>query len=147
MNPTITLPGEGKVLSAFGDEVTVLLSSTQTGGAFTMVQIVTPPGGGPPPHYHNNEDEWFFVQQGRVEFFIEGAWQEVPAGTAAFMPRGSIHTFRNVGETPLHMMVHVAPAGFEVFFERIAELFQNSAGPDMARVIEISAEHGIFYPA
>lgn len=143
--PKVTLPGEGKVLTAFGDEVTVLLSGEQTGGAFTMAQLVTPPGGGPPPHYHNNEDEWFFVQEGRVEFFIEGVWKEVPPGTAAFLPRGVKHTFKNVGNTPLRMLVHAAPAGFEVFFERIAELFKDPAGPDMARVVEISTEHGIYY--
>jgi quercetin dioxygenase-like cupin family protein len=146
-NPSITMPGEGKVLTAFGDELTILLSGAQTGGAFTMLQLITPPGGGPPPHYHEREDEWFFVQEGRVEFLVDGAWREVSAGTAAFMPRGSIHTFRNVGDTPLRMLVHAAPSGFEVFFERMAELFQNPAGPDMARVIEISAEHGIYYPA
>jgi quercetin dioxygenase-like cupin family protein len=143
--PTITQPGEGKVLTAFGDEVTVLLSGEQTGGAFTMAQVITPPGGGPPPHYHDHEDEWFFVQEGRVEFFIEGVWQEAPVGTAAFLPRGSKHAFRNVGDTPLRMLIHAAPAGFEVFFESMAELFKDPAGPDMARVVEISAEHGIFY--
>jgi len=143
--PVIAIPGSGKVLSAFGDEVTVLLSGEQTGGAFVMVQILTPPGGGPPPHYHTNEDEWFFVQEGRAEFFLDGVWKEVPAGTAAFLPRGSKHTFRNAGDTPLRLLVHAAPAGFEVFFERIAGAFHEPGGPNMPRIIEISAEHGIFF--
>jgi quercetin dioxygenase-like cupin family protein len=143
--PAITPAGSGKVLRALGDEVTILLSGEQTGGAFTMAQVVTPPGGGPPPHWHTKEDEWFFVQEGRVEFWMDGVWKEVPAGTAAFLPRGSRHTFRNCGDTPLRMIVHAAPAGFEVFFERIAEAFHAPGGPDMPRIIEISAEHGIFY--
>jgi hypothetical protein len=37
--PSLTLPGTGKVLSVLGDEVTVLLSGEQTGGAFTMAQV------------------------------------------------------------------------------------------------------------
>ena len=43
------------------------------------------------------------------------------------------------------MIVHAAPAGFEVFFERIAEAFNAPGGPDMKAIVEISAEHGIHY--
>lgn len=43
------------------------------------------------------------------------------------------------------MIVHAAPAGFEVFFERIAEAFNAPGGPDMGRIVEISTEHGIHY--
>ena len=43
------------------------------------------------------------------------------------------------------MIVHAAPAGFEVFFERIAEAFHAPGGPDMPRILAISAEHGIHY--
>ncbi len=33
----------------------------------------------------------------------------------------------------------------EVFFERIAEAFHQPGGPNMPRIIEISAEHGIYF--
>lgn len=141
----LTLPRDAQVLRALGDEVTVLLSGKQTGGAFTMVNILTVPGGGPPPHWHTREDEWFYVMEGRIEFWRDGVWTEVPVGTAAFLPRGSRHTFRNVGDTPSRMIVHAAPAGFEVFFERLAEVFNRPGEPDMARIVEISAEHGIHF--
>ena len=141
----ITTPGSGKVFKALGDEVTVLLSGEQTGGAFAMAQIVTPPGGGPPPHWHTNEDEWFLVQEGRIELWRDGTWTEVPAGTAIFLPRGIPHTYRNCGDTPLRLIVHAAPAGFEVFFGRMAGACAAPGGPDMQRIGEIAAEHGIFF--
>lgn len=141
----ITVPRDAPVFCALGDEVTVLLSGEQTGGAFTMFQVVTPPGGGPPPHWHTREDEWFYIMEGRVEFWQEGEWTEVPTGTAAFLPHGSRHTYRNCGDTPLRMIVHAAPSGFEVFFARIAEVFNAPGGPDMRRIVEISAEHGIHF--
>src|SRR5438552_722863 len=84
--PTIILPGQGRVIRAFGDEITVHLDGKQTGGNFTMFTAVTPPGGGPPPHYHKLEDEWFLVLEGRASFFRDGKWEEVPPGTAVFMP-------------------------------------------------------------
>lgn len=149
MQPTLpnalTLPPDAKVLSGLGDEVTVLLSGEQTGGAFTMMQIVAPPGGGPPPHCHTREDEWFYVVEGRAEFWRDGVWTEVPVGTAAFLPRGSHHTFRNCGDVPLRMIVHTAPAGFEIFFERVAEVFNRPGETDMARITEIALEHGIHF--
>jgi quercetin dioxygenase-like cupin family protein len=141
----MTAPGTGKVHNALGDEVTVLLSGEQTGGAFTMVQVVTQPGGGPPPHWHTKEDEWFWILEGKVELWQDGVWTEASAGTAIFLPRGTRHTYRNCGDTPLRMIVHAAPAGFEVFIERLAEACQAPGGPSMEQIIDISAEHGIFF--
>jgi quercetin dioxygenase-like cupin family protein len=141
----MTAPGKGKAFNALGDEVTVLLSGNQTGGAFAMMQVVTPPGGGPPPHWHTKEDEWFLVQEGRIELWQDGVWTEVPAGTAIFLPRGLKHTYRNCGDIPLRMIVHAAPAGFDLFFEKLAEASNQPGGPDMARIVAIAAEHGIFF--
>ena len=144
-DPAIILPGEAKSLHAFGDEIFFHLGGAETGGQYTVFTDVTPPGGGPPPHYHENEDEWFFPLEGRVEFFLEGAWREVPLQSLVFIPRGTVHTFRNCGETPLKMLIHTAPAGFEIFFRRCATEFARSGPPDMQRIVEISAEHGIYF--
>ena len=143
--PSIVLPSEGKHLFAFGEEVILHLSGKETGGRFAMWTEITPPGGGPPPHYHQKEDEWFFPLEGRVEFFKDDHWGEVPMGTAVFMPRKVIHTFRNSGDEPLKMLIHTTPSGFENFFARCAEEFSKSRQPDMARIIEISAEYGIHF--
>ena len=141
----IVPPPAARVIRAFGDEVTVLLSGQETGGKYSMFSLITPPGGGPPPHLHQNEDEWFWVLEGHAEFFKDGAWNAVPVGSAIFTPRGVVHTFRNAGHTPLRMMMHTAPSGFETFFSRCADEFAKSAPPDMARIVAIAAEHGIHF--
>ncbi len=144
--PSVVVPpGGGKIIRAFGDEITVHLGGAETGGKFTMFTAVTPPGGGPPPHYHSNEEEWFLPLEGCVEFFMDGTWREVSLGTVVFMPRGAVHTFRNSGQTPLRMLVHTAPSGFENFFSRCADEFARPGPPDMQRIIAISAEHGIYF--
>ena len=106
---------------------------------------VSPPGGGPPPHYHENEDEWFWPLNGDAEFLINGQWKRVPARTAVFAPRGSIHTFRNPNADPLEILIQTTPGGFDVFFARCAAEFAGGKAPDLDRIIEISAEHGIHY--
>lgn len=141
----VSMPSTTKVLKAFGDEVTVLLGGEATGGKFTMFTDVTPPGSGPPPHYHEKEDEWFYPLEGKAEFLVDGTWREVPLGATVFAPRLSVHTFRNVGDTPLKTLIHTAPSGFEVFFERCAAEFAKAGPPDMDRIVEIGVEHGIHF--
>lgn len=145
VDPSVVLPTGAEGLKAFGDEIFVHLGGADTGGKYAVCTNVTPPGSGPPPHYHNNEDEWFFPLEGRVEFFLNGSWQEVPPHSVVFVPRGTVHTFRNCGDTPLKMLIHTAPSGFEIFFERCAAEFAKPGPPDMERIMEISAEHGIHF--
>lgn len=149
--PTPAIPavlvssGDRKVVHAFGDEAVIHLTGEHTGGAFTQWTEVTPPGGGPPPHWHTDEDEWFLVLEGRASFLKDGEWHEAGPGTAAFMPRNSVHAFKNTGDVPLRMVVTTAPSGFETFFTRCAEEFASPGGPNMTRIVKISAEHGIHF--
>lgn len=141
----IVPPTAGQALRAFGDEITPVLTGAQTNGQYSMFRTVTPPGGGPPPHRHMNEDEWFLVVEGRAEFFRDGVWTEVPVGTVVYTPRGVVHSFRNAGTTPLRMVLHTAPSGFENFFARAAAECAKPGSPDMPRLIQIAAEHGIYF--
>lgn len=131
------------MLCAFGDEVTVLLGAGDTGGKLSLWTEVVPPGGGPPPHRHLREDEWFVVQEGTFSFFVLGEWRELGPGGAAFMPRASVHTFKNTGKTAGKLLIGTSPAGFETFFGRCAEEFAREGGPDMGRIMGIADEHGI----
>jgi quercetin dioxygenase-like cupin family protein len=137
---------EARVLRAFGEEVMIHLDGERTGGKLTMWTEITPPGGGPPPHYHLNEDETFHVLEGRVAFLMDREWHDVgPSGTA-FMPRGVVHTFKNVGDEPLSMLIMTMPSGIERFFARCAEEFAKPGEPsEMARLVEIGAQHGIHF--
>ena len=143
--PVIIPPGGGEVLRAFGEEVTVKLGHAQTGGAMSLWVEVTPPGGGPPPHFHVAEDELFIVHRGRVEFFADGRWTEPGEGAVVYIPRGNVHAFRNAGDAPSIMWILTTPGGFETFFGRCVAEFSKPGGPDMAKVIGISAEHGIHF--
>ena len=142
---TIRPPDEAQVITAFGDEMILHLGAEDTGGQFSMWTNITPPGGGPPPHHHDHEDEWFWPLSGPADFFNDGCWTTVPARTAVFMPRGTIHTFRNPGVEPLQMLIQTMPGGFERFFGECADEFAKGGPPDMDTIVEISARYGIHY--
>lgn len=140
----VVVPGEdAKVFRAFGDEMRLTVTGADTGGKYAQWLSITQPGGGPPPHLHEREDEWFYVLEGRVSFLVEGEWTEVGPGSGAYLPKGSVHTFKNVGDVPLHMVLTVAPAGFEDFFAESAEEFAKPQELDMAKIFDIAGRYGI----
>lgn len=143
LNAITVMPETGDVLQAFGEQVTIHLGGAETGGKFCLFTEVTPPGSGPPPHYHRDQDEWYYPLAGCVEFFLDGEWSRAAIGSVVFVPKGTVHTFRNFGNEPLKMLVHIAPSGFETFFRRCADEFAKNGELDMDRIFEISAEYGI----
>lgn len=141
----IRTPSETLRLDAFGDTMVLHLGTDDTDGRFSLWTEITPPGGGPPPHYHENEDEWFWPISGDAEFFVDNKWTLVPAKTAVFAPRGSVHTFRNPNTEHLEMLIQTIPGGFDKFFAECAGEFGQNSPPNMDTIAAISARYGIFF--
>ena len=72
---------------------------------------------GPPPHYHAGYHELFYVQQGALEFAVDGQGINVAAGESINLPPHTLHTFRNVGQEPCRWLNVHSPKGFRSFFE------------------------------
>src|ERR1041385_1600701 len=90
--------GRGKTpLKILGDEATVKLSTTDTGGWYAIVEDVTKPQCGPPLHRHLCEDESFYVLEGEYVFEIDGERVYAGPGASVYAPRGRAHTFQNIG--------------------------------------------------
>ncbi len=111
--PTAHPSGQGEVLNVVGETIRILADSRATGGACLIFENVTPPGQGPPLHRHGRDDEYFFIVEGSVKFSLDGKETTVGAGAFVHAPRGSVHTFRNVGAQPCRMLVICLPAGLE----------------------------------
>jgi mannose-6-phosphate isomerase-like protein (cupin superfamily) len=74
--------------------------------------IASPPGGGNRPHWHREFDEWWVVLAGRLEWELTGG-VVVRAGPSdiVWVPRGTVHHIRNVGEdVSLRLAVAMPPA-------------------------------------
>ena len=144
-SPVLVPADSNPPVHAFGGEVMFLLTSEQTGGSLTQWIETTPPGGGPPPHWHEREDEWFHVLEGRGQLSDGGSLERGRPGSHRVHSEGAVHAFKNVGDTPLRMLISTSPSGFETFFTRCAAEFDRPGGPDMQRITEIAGDHGIHF--
>ena len=102
-----------------GDLYTFKLTGKETNGAFTVMDQIIQPQSGPPPHIHHREDELFYILEGRFSFLSGDKESVLEAGALAYIPRGVLHTFRNIGNTQGRLLVLINPAGLEHFFYAI----------------------------
>lgn len=130
-----------KTLSVLGEQIDVMVSSQMSNGALAFIVQTTLPGGGPPPHQHSREDETFTVLEGEFKLLENGKWRSIPKGEYAFLPRGTVHTFRNVGTTPGKIGVFITPGGFEEFFEQI----ESIPSDNMRKILEIGGHFGLVF--
>jgi len=99
-------------------DVTELLATRdQTGGSLGAFRQTIAPKSGPPTHVHQTEDEFFYVVSGEFKVKLGDQILNAPERSFMFVPRGTAHTFRNVGAEPGVLVVGVTPGGFEKMFE------------------------------
>ena len=131
-----------KRFHVFGEPIEVLLRGEMSNGLLTVITETCEPGGGPPPHSHTNEDEVFTVLEGEFEVFDGAQWHPLVRGETAFGPRNGVHTFRNRGNTTGKVQIVAAPAGLEVYLERISSLVMPR---DAEKLFEISRLFGVTF--
>ncbi len=116
-------PGEGTTVQGpAGGPLTFKVRGEDTGGSLTALENVIAPGDGPPLHSHANEDEAWYVISGMLRFALDTEIAEAGEGSFVFVPRGTPHCFRNVGENPARILVLFTPSGMETFFDRFAAM-------------------------
>ena len=126
----ITLrPGEGKSYWLLGDLYTFKATGDDTGGAFAMVEAQVQPQNGPPPHMHRREDETFYVLEGEFSFLHGDAAFSAGPGSFIYIPKGTLHTYKNVSGAIGRLVFLLTPAGFEKFFEEVGGPAKDKTTP------------------
>jgi quercetin dioxygenase-like cupin family protein len=142
-------PGEGERIWIVGDTMTFKATGATTGGKLALLENLTAPGGGPPPHIHTREDEFFFVLDGTFEIRVGERLHVVGPGGYAYVPRGTVHNFRNVAETSSRILVGFAPAGIEGFFRESGRPATDDGpapavgGDEIARTLAAAPKYGL----
>lgn len=105
----MTIEAETLTLAS-GLTMKVLLTGEDTLGAVAAFEDIAAPGVGPPRHIHHLQDETFLFLEGQFDVEIDGVLHHFGSGDMAFVPKGTVHAFRNAGETTAR--VREAPPAF-----------------------------------
>lgn len=131
----VTKPSETNPIKPFGSHAdtspafwqgdilwTVLATSEQTGGVYSLLEQLCAKDAGPAPHWHE-QDEAFYVLDGQITFMAGDKTFEASAGAFVFIPRGTVHSFR-VDSESARLLNFYLPGAFE---RVITELGQPAA--------------------
>lgn len=122
-----------------GDDFALRLGAAATGGAFALAEVVERADGGPPQAIHHDHDETIYVLEGERVMRVGEQTAHAGAGSVVYVPRGTVHSHRNVGPGPHRAIVLFTPGGLEGFFFEVSEL---TGPPDPARLAAIAARYG-----
>ena len=143
LKPKVVALDEVSVLNFHGaEQISVLLSREDTGGAFSLFRGTVPPNVGQPPHIHRFEDEVFHVLQGEITIQVGDDSYTAKAGTTAFLPKGIPHAYHNHSDQEAHALVIATPSGLEGFLTESLTLM-TSGEPDMEAMGALSAKYGV----
>jgi quercetin dioxygenase-like cupin family protein len=134
--------GGDRIENPLGGEIVFKARGAQTGDALTVFEAANAPGQGPPLHIHALLDEVIYVLDGAIRVRLGDRVERAAAGACVFIPRGTPHTWAVASDGPARLLVVIAPAGLEQFFDatagagggRAADAFSRFGGDDLTVV-------------
>ncbi len=135
--PRIATANGAEAIRPFGIEMKVLIGGEHTGGTFSAIAVEIKPGEGPPPHLHRDRDEYFYVLEGTYDLTVDGKDATVGPGALVFVPRGTVHTFKNSSSSNGKMLEWTIPGSNGDYFRAIHEM-ETGGGFDPAKFAEIN---------
>ena len=143
-------PTEERSVSMPGKRlVTTRVAAERTGWAYSLFEVKVGKGGGEGPHIQHREDEYLYVLEGRFGFVVEDAATAAGPGFQLYVPKGSLHAYRNQGDGAGRLLVVHTPGGpQERFVEAAGEPAMGPTAapgtrPSPERFALLAAEHGI----
>jgi quercetin dioxygenase-like cupin family protein len=141
--------GQGRAFWMLGGLYEVRVSSDESGGAVTTMEMLLPPGAGPPPHTHPGA-ETVYVLEGTITYHIGDEDFEGTPGSIFHIPAGTMECFEPTGDTNVRLLVSYMPGGIEQFFAEAGEEAPRmelpppmTEPPDIATIAAIGAKYGM----
>ncbi|HYW56010.1 MAG TPA: cupin domain-containing protein [Polaromonas sp.] len=116
-------PSEGRPYPMGSISAVFKADGAETAGAYSISEWwLEPHTQGPGAHAHP-EDDVFYVIEGVMSFFVNGAWIDATKGSFVLVPGGSTHDFENRSASRAGALNFSAPGNFEQHMPGIAEWF------------------------
>ena len=99
---------------------------------------------------HHREDESFYVIDGKFSILLSDCTTEAGPSSFCRVPKGTLHTYQNVGTGPGKALVILTPAGFEKFWMEIGKPVAGLTGPSgppdpetIAKLMSLALKYGL----
>ncbi len=113
--------GEGEAWWWAGPTLaTIKATGKETGGRYTLVEVLAAEGEEASLHVHHREDEAFWILEGELTFQVGDETTKASPGSFLFGPRDVPHGY-TVDSGPAGMLFLLSPAGFEEFIYATSE--------------------------
>jgi mannose-6-phosphate isomerase-like protein (cupin superfamily) len=141
--------GEGETLWVLGVFTTLKAQSNDV----SFYEGIVPPEAGPPPNVHYQQDEACYVLEGTFSFLSGDETIDTGPGSFVWIPRGTVHTFKNIGESTGKLLFSSTfPGSHERFFREVGvpvddiATFEPPEGPpDMEKVLASAKRNDIHF--
>lgn len=140
LQPVIMTPEQAEMICPFGIDMKVMLGAEHTGGTFSAIVGEVKPGEGPPPHLHRDREEYFFVLEGTYSLGVNGKESVIGPGTLVFVPRGTVHTFKNVSSAMGRILEWTIPGENGDYFRAMHEM-EAAGGFNPEKFAEINQRY------
>jgi len=97
------------------DKITLLETSKETNGAYTLVEVELPAGGGNALHYHKTFTTEFMPVEGELQIDLEDQKLHLSPGKKVKVPEHEAHRFYNPSTKTIRFQMKFVPGheGFE----------------------------------
>jgi quercetin dioxygenase-like cupin family protein len=130
---------------------TIKATKEQTGGQYTLVEILAPEGYPGVLHVHHSANEGFWVLEGELTFYVGDQTMKARPGSFLFGPKDVPHAF-TVDSGPARLLFVLSPAGFEDLIREMGEPAREPTIPpqpeepsgeaEMQQMAAIAAKYG-----
>lgn len=138
-NAGVVLPGAGRKFDSGRSRPHIKIENAPNRSFFVFEADQAAGIPGPPEHVHRRYDEAWYVIEGTMEFLLDGTLSRCPAGSVAFAPRGTTHSFRNTGPESARMLA-ITTADALSLIEELGRLAAHGP-PDIDAVQLLMSRH------
>lgn len=117
--------GGGRNYNWAKDHTFVKVSTSETGGAFTLMEDNLKPEFALGLHLHRQHTETFYILEGEINFYIDGDWLVATPGACIHIPPGVPHAVDLPQGGTARMLMIFQPSGFDQYLEALANMSER----------------------
>ena len=144
-------PDQGSSYWMFNNDLyTFKAAGEDTGGVYSLMELLVQPNSGAPLHMHSREDESIYILEGEFQFQLGEQTIVATAGTFLYCPKHLSHGFTNIGEKPAKFLTWHTPSGLEKFFAQVGVPAVDRLAPPVfskadieEKILAFSPSHGV----